>query len=168
MTTGKPGRGVRVTRASARVWRSILPPAVWAMLILLIATLPTASLVPRGLTSAVRMPRDLLQFPYHVGVFLVLAGLSLRGLETLRLSGSRAVVVTLAGAIAVSIASELLQFVTPTRRPALGDLMLDVAGATIGVMVVHVRRHARAARRTPPFTPTAGATRAAGRAGAGS
>jgi VanZ family protein len=131
---------IRGSEAVPRGWwcRRLLPLAVWIVVILVAATRPAESLVSRHVTSALQLSRDLVQYPYHVGSFVVLAVLMLRCLEGLGWSERRAIVATAVGAAIVSISSELLQIVTPTRAPAVGDLALDLTGAGIGVVLARV------------------------------
>jgi VanZ family protein len=114
---------------------------VWTALILLVASLPSSFFFgPR--TSTAGTPRHLVQYPYHVGAFLVLAILFLRCLRATDLGAERrrAELLSLLGAVSISMCSELIQFWVPTRTPAARDLALDLSGALVGLGLMRVRR----------------------------
>lgn len=118
--------------------KCVLPVAGWTALILMVATRPAASLVHEDVTTALGVSRDLLQYPYHVGAFFILAILLLRCVGESRLPTTRRIVLTVLGALTVSAASELLQAWTPTRAPEARDLVLDLAGAAVGIGVMRL------------------------------
>jgi hypothetical protein len=71
----------------------------------------------------------------RVGGFFVLAILFLRFLRHGRQMGlARAACLSVLGCLAVSVASELIQIAIPTRTAAVGDLVLDLAGAVPGIV----------------------------------
>jgi VanZ family protein len=80
-------------------------------------------------------PRDLLQYPYHLGVFFILAVLFFRCFPPEGLAGWTPAALSLFGCALVSLSSEGLQFYVPTRTPALRDLALDQSGAVLGVVI---------------------------------
>jgi VanZ family protein len=110
-----------------------LPLSAWTVVILIVATRPSATLVSREVTTALGVPRELLQYPYHVGAFGILASLLVRCTRALGLPATRVVAMTVLGAVAVSLTSELLQHWVPTRTPAVRDLLLDAMGASVGI-----------------------------------
>jgi VanZ family protein len=117
---------------------TLVPLAGWTALILIVATLPAAAIVSVDLSEALGVPRGLLQYPYHLTVFLVLAMLLLRSVTRFGMPTRRAVLVTMLATATVSVASELLQLWTPTRTPAAADVVLDLAGAAIGIRLVRL------------------------------
>jgi VanZ family protein len=114
----------------------LLPLAGWVAMILIVATRPSAALVPPDLTLSLGVPRGLLQYPYHLGVFFILAVLLVRCTRALGLPTTRIVTIAVLGTLAVSLTSELLQFWAPTRTPAARDLVLDAVGGALGIGVM--------------------------------
>ena len=122
----------RAPARPARGWwtRCLLPLAGWTALILIVATRPAASLVNARVTTALGVSRELLQYPYHLGAFFVLAILFVRCFGA---RGLPSILLCVLGLVVVSAASELLQFSTPTRTPAARDVLLDLVGAAVGI-----------------------------------
>lgn len=131
--------------------RRLLPVAGWTGLILFVATRPSSSFIAADADLG-GAPRSFLQYPYHVGVFFVLALLLRRCLPPAADEEPRATAVTLLGALAVSALSELIQFWAPTRTPALRDLGLDFLGASLGLAAGAVWEW-RSARSAPGPAP---------------
>jgi VanZ family protein len=115
-------------------WRHLLPVAVWAALILVVAARPAATLLPDHLTEP-GASRRWIQYPYHVGAFAVLGLLLERCVRAARSrrSWTRVAGTALLAAAALSALSELIQVWAPTRTPALRDVALDLFGATLGI-----------------------------------
>lgn len=138
MRTGAASRR-REARAAPRrrpgwAWRCLVPVVAWIAAILFVASRPAEFLLPADAAAAAGIRRDLLQYPYHVTAFFVLAILLLRCAGAPGPSGrARAERLTLAGAVLVSLIAELVQFWTPTRTPAVRDLALDLLGTVIAV-----------------------------------
>jgi VanZ family protein len=122
-------------------WTRLAPLLAWTAFILLVSSLPSSFFFgPR--TNVAGMPRRFVQYPYHVGAFLVLAILFLRCLRATDLGERlpRAELLSLLGAVVISICSELTQLWVPTRTPAARDLALDLSGALLGLGLMRVRR----------------------------
>ncbi|HXH82341.1 MAG TPA: VanZ family protein [Candidatus Tectomicrobia bacterium] len=138
------------TRATGRGWRwsRLLPVAGWTALILYVANRPSSFFVPYE-TDLGGVPRRALQYPYHLTAFFVLA-LLLRRCWPAAHPSARVAVMTLLVALAMSIASELIQFWAPTRTPALRDIGLDLLGSALGVVAGLAWRAARSAARPAP------------------
>lgn len=144
MPCGYHGRS-EIGRVDARrgAWLAsrLVPVLVWTVAILWIATRPRAVFFSEDAKLLWSLPRSAVQYPYHVGVYTVLAILARRcGLPTQRQGawwpGAMAVLVGLL----VSGASELAQLYVPTRSATVKDLFLDLAGTIMGLV---------AARRIP-------------------
>jgi len=80
----------------------------------------------------------------HAAMFLLLGWLTALALPDLGIGR------TLSWLAAAAAASELTQYWIPGRTPRLGDLMLDLAGALVGVISVALVRRALSRLRTGP------------------
>ncbi|MGH7961808.1 MAG: VanZ family protein [Candidatus Binatia bacterium] len=115
-------------------WSNLLPLLLWIGMIVWVASRPKAYFFPEP-RIMYGLPRQLLQYPYHVGVFFVLAVLFLRCFSPYGDSQDdrRSEALTVLGSMLVSGCSELIQFYVPTRTPAVRDLVLDLLGVLLGI-----------------------------------
>lgn len=124
-------------------WTRLAPLLLWIGMILWVASRPKTALFPSDMKTFLGMPREWLQYPYHVGAFFILAILFRRCLltPTNPLSGCKPLVFSLLGCAVVSLCSEWLQFYVPTRTPAVRDLALDQSGALFGITMMRQFSH---------------------------
>jgi hypothetical protein len=110
----------------------------WIGLILWIASRPKTMFFPSDMKTLLGIQRELLQYPYHVGAFFVLAVLFCRciSLPNSRFVGWRTAVLPFVGCFLVSLCSEAIQFYVPNRAPAIRDLAFDQYGALLGITVM--------------------------------
>lgn len=119
-------------------WRRLLPLVLWITIILWVASRPKAAFFASDTMTFLGIPRDLLQYPYHFGVFFILVILFRRCSS----AGNKASAVwkttalSLLGCALVSLCSEWLQFYVPSRTPAIRDLFVDQSGALLGIVVM--------------------------------
>ena len=118
--------------------RDVLPLVAWTALILFVATRPSASVVSPALTTALGVPRELLQYPYHLSAFFVLAALFVRSVGALGMPRMHVVVISTLGTLAISVTSEILQFWVPSRTPAARDVLLDLVGGGLAMGVMRL------------------------------
>jgi hypothetical protein len=127
--------------------------AFWIALVLFVASRPRQLYFPGNATSLHGMPRWVVQYPYHVGAFLILAMLAVGCLSAARVArGRRGEAVALAIAFSISIVSETMQSWVPSRTPAIRDLVLDMSGAVAGLGLLRACRRSRTA--TTPSLPS--------------
>jgi len=126
----------------ARVWTlwrtRLLPLLLWIGVILWVAAQPKTSFFPSDVKTLLGMPREWLQYPYHFGVFFILALLFRRVIAGTfdSLVGYKPAVLSFLGCALVSLCSEALQFYAPTRTPAVRDLALDQFAALSGLILM--------------------------------
>ena len=116
--------------------RYLGPLVAWIALILFVATRTSAALLSPRITTALGISRELLQYPYHLGVFCILAMLFARCVRALGVRERRVIAIAVLGTVIVSITSELLQFWTPPRTPSARDLLLDFIGNALGIALM--------------------------------
>lgn len=118
-------------------WTTLLPPVLWSGMILWIASRPKAAFFADA-KVIYGMPRRLLQYPYHISAFFVLAILLLLYFlpQGGRQGDRQPEVLAVLGSLFVSGCSELIQFGVPTRTPTMIDLTLDLLGALLGILFV--------------------------------
>lgn len=116
-------------------WTTLLPSVLWSGMILWIASRPKVAFFANA-KVIYGMPRRLLQYPYHVSVFFVLAILLFLHFwpQGGRQDGRQPEMLVLLGSLIVSGCSELIQLGVPTRTPTMIDLMLDLFGTLLGIL----------------------------------
>jgi VanZ like family len=122
-------------------WTRLFPLLAWTAVILLVASRPRSFFAP-DTKLIFGMPRWLIQYPYHISAFFILATLFLRCFWSANdgnIAG-KPEAFSLVGSVLVSICSELIQFYVPTRTPAFRDLALDLFGATLAIIFVRHKR----------------------------
>jgi hypothetical protein len=119
-------------------WRRLLPLMVWVGIILWIASRPKAAFFSADVKMILGMPRDWLQYPYHFGVFFILAILFRRCLSPTanHLAMAKTAGLSILGCALVSVCSEGLQFYVPARTPAIRDLVLDQSGTLFAITLM--------------------------------
>lgn len=119
-------------------WRSRLAPlAAWIVLILWVASRPKTVFLAPETTSIFGIPRPLLQYIYHTGAFFILGTLFFRAWNPFPgKKNGRTETYSMFGCAVVSVLSELIQFYAPTRSPRITDVVVDLSGSLIGVMLL--------------------------------
>lgn len=119
-------------------WTRLAPLLIWIAMILWIASRPKAALFPSDVKTFLGMPREWLQYPYHISAFVILAALFRRCLAqpSVRPADWKPALFSVLGCALVSICSEWIQFYVPTRTPAIRDLALDQSGAMLGLTLM--------------------------------
>jgi glycopeptide antibiotics resistance protein len=107
----------------------------WIGMILWVASRPKAALLSPDTDALFGLPRQTLQYLYHLAAFFILAIL-LRRSFSFEGRSRNTLLVSLIGCALVSICSEVIQFYVPTRTPAFRDLFVDSLGASMGVIFV--------------------------------
>lgn len=116
----------------------VMPLLLWIGFILGAASQPSDFFLPAEKEIVLGLPREVLQYPYHLTVSLVLGVLFWRCLATGGSEKARSSpgFFSLFGSALVSVASELIQSGIPTRSFAVQDLALDCSGAMLGIAIV--------------------------------
>ncbi len=119
-------------------WTGLLPLLAWIAMILWVAYQPKTSFFPLGVKTFLGMPREWLQYPYHFGVFFILAFFFRRVFTgtTDGPIGYKPAVLSFLGCALVSLCSEGIQFFAPTRTPAVRDLAVDQFAALLGLALM--------------------------------
>jgi VanZ family protein len=114
----------------------------WTGLILWVAVQPETRFLPPETREVLGLPRNALQYPYHAAVFFVLSVLVWRTLLAWGFARRARLALTLAGCLAVAIASEAVQVGVPSRGPSVQDVTLDLGGAVLALACSRDRRGA--------------------------
>jgi VanZ family protein len=117
-------------------WLCWLGLVAWIGSILWVASLASTTFFPSDMKTFLGFPRHFLQYPYHFGVFFVLAILFWRSLPAKYVMAWTPIAFSLAGCALVSLCSETLQLYVPTRTFAIRDLAVDQLGAIFGLSVM--------------------------------
>jgi glycopeptide antibiotics resistance protein len=114
-------------------WTKRVALFLWIAMILWVASRPKAALLRPDTDAIFWIPREILQYLYHLAAFFVLAILSRHSLLFEGRSPKTSLVSLVVCAL-VSISSEVIQFYVPTRTPAVRDLFVDSLGAILGII----------------------------------
>lgn len=132
-------------RINVTTWalNRLAPLLSWIGVILWIASRPRSFFFLTDTALIFGVPRHLLQHPYHLGAYFVLAILFARCVDTSQEGTStlRAWAVSGIGCLAVAVGAELIQLAVPTRSAALRDVVVDLVGATLGTWFWRRRAH---------------------------
>ncbi len=108
-----------------------LPTLVWAGVIFTFSSRPTIT------TTQVYWQDFTLKKAAHVFVYAIFAVLMYRSLKhTTKLTSRYLLIVTLLITALYAISDEFHQSFTPGREPRLRDVIIDVAGASVGLVIV--------------------------------
>jgi VanZ family protein len=132
--------------------RTWLPPILWTLQIFYFSSLPRGS-YPR--IDGQHFDTGYLQYVYHFGQFFCLSLLLyraiLRSSVSTKIATRRSHVVkhALLAIAIIAFVDELIQVPVPTRKFTVRDLMADVAGGGVGLLIIiKGRRWVELDRRT--------------------
>jgi hypothetical protein len=123
-------------------WTKLAPLLVWIGMILWTASRPKGFFFAPGVKSFYGVPRQLIQYAYHVSAFFILAVLFLRCFpsKSSREGVCKSEIVSLFGSALIAVLSELVQLYVPTRTPGVRDFGLDLFGSILAVIVMRLIR----------------------------
>jgi MYXO-CTERM domain-containing protein len=122
-----PGGGWPVSRSqSLWLW---LPVLVWLGIIFAFSAQPASGLPETGV---------LLRKGAHLGEYAVLAGLLWRALRGQGLAWNASAVLAWLGSTLYAASDELHQAIVPGRGPSPWDVLIDAAGAAVGLLALAV------------------------------
>lgn len=133
---GAMHRGGRAWRQALTRW---LPPALWALLILSLSTLPEM-FFGKPQTGEGRRLHYYLEMVVHISQFCVFFLLMIRALRGAGRSRATVVVAAFVAVLVLSLTNESVQTLTPTRTFDLTDMVMDAVGGFVGLGLVLSRK----------------------------
>lgn len=122
-----------------RAWKQALtrwlPPALWALLILSLSTLPEM-FFGKPQTGEGRRLHYYLEVVVHIFQFCVFFLLMIRALRAPGRSRATVVAAAFVAVLGLSLTNEWIQTLTPTRTFDLTDMVMDAVGGFVGLGLV--------------------------------
>lgn len=118
---------------NTRVWLRFMPAIVWAIILAVLLLIPSDSIPDSKLLSYDKLA--------HIGVFALLSGLIAFGAHSTKRLGRNKIsrdLWTLTISIVYGSTLEILQQFSPGRMTDLYDLIANVAGTILGVVVFSI------------------------------
>ena len=123
-----------------------LPPAIWALLILTVSSIPRLSPPPIGLTFTDKLA--------HFSEYLILGFFSLTAFLKSGNSGRKSFTATFLICAAMGVLDELHQFLIPGRSVELLDAAANVSGSLAGAVLALIFKNRFSRRSAGPDRPS--------------
>ena len=123
-----------------------LPAIFWALLILLVSSIPSQYLIKTGLFK--------IDKSIHLFTFFILGWLGRRAVihqDRYPRLREHSLLASFVFVLAYGTFNELYQTIIPGRQPDLLDLFADALGGLLFVLMVWIGRWRRTGRRGPPY-----------------